>query len=284
MVRAAEVARLLALLAQTRRSSALAALRGANALSRCLGALLATPWSSILHSALRAVILEVIANEDDGFAAVVAMIKDVEVMRQVVQEHRAAVEARNAIAAAAAAEEGEERQEPGFSPVEDVGYLGPLHSICAELYELGSRVPEVASALAAVEGWDEVVVPEILAMQTLQAEPLGGPTPDVAGPTSPLCNFDCMEAMRMAMGELNDEMDLSLEDLRDINEEFDMAQMVEMADLHSRRRAKAAARAGVRGEDPLMDDDEDDEETAREASAVSRPDAPSPEGGDEDVS
>jgi len=135
--------------------------------------------------------------------------------------------------------------------------LGPLHCICVQLHTLGESFPEVESALVSLEGWLEVVVPEILAMESLKAEPLGGPMPDSS--SSGNCDFDCMAAVRSAMGEMSAEVELSLEDLRDVNEELDLAEMVHMADFHRRRREKAVARGGGAAQANLFDDDDDDD-------------------------
>jgi len=232
-----EILSLLALLVKTGRAAVFEALLAANALPCCLELLLASASSSVLHNAVRALVSEVLSSCAMGPRLALSLLGAGPLMQRVVAEHRRDAEAR---------EEGAARDRYRRS---QVGFIGPLRGICTDLVRLATCAPEVAAALADIEGWAEAVVPEIEAAEQLAAEPLGGPLPEPA-PNPTLPNFDCLLAMHGAMTDQGgDEIDLTLEDLRDINEDLDVQQMLnraeqqmlDRADLQMRRRAKAGA-------------------------------------------
>merc|ERR1712232_865671 len=139
-------------------------------------------------------------------------------MRRVVAAHRSEAEGRRGLAARCDCDmdPGREGNKLCALSQPQVGYMGNLRRICADLCELGGCMPEVATALARVEGWSEVVLPEIEAAEKLQSESLGG-RPPAMDSTSEL---SCLAAMRAAMANnFGVEVDLSIEDLRDIDED-----------------------------------------------------------------
>lgn len=249
------------------------ALARAEVLQRCLRALLTCRWSSVMHCALGAVLAEAIqaTRERCGLPVVLALIEDTVLMRQLVSALCLAREAREVLAAE------QEKLEASDNAADlrphtrafQAGSLGVLRLFASQLCACAAEIPEIAAALDCLEGWSEVVVPEVEYFSRLREEPLGGPLPSLGGPGA----FDCLAAVQAAVasgavGEDNE--DFSLEDLRDLNEELDMADLIQMSDLHKRRRAKAGEKSEANDDDPLGDELE-----GLEALNFSRPDAPS---------
>lgn len=237
-----EILCLFALLVKTGRAIVFEAMLVAEVLPRCLEMLLACATSSVLQNAVWAVFSEVIGNKEQGLQSVLALLGLGPLMLRVVAEQHRGSEARVAAAACDRGPKGSRAH---------AGYAGHLRGICAELSRLGATVPEVATALARIEGWSEIVLPEIETVENLESEPLGGQHPEATG--SALPNIERLMALNSAMSDASDEVELSLEDIRDINEELDEQQMLDLADVQRRRRAKAFARAGrnLPEEDPL---------------------------------
>lgn len=253
---ALEIVRVLVTLARTGCQDAFDAFAQFKILKRCILALFACPWSSVFHNAIRAVFIEVTAHREQGAPLVSELLLDAGLMEQVVGVHRKwrlAVFHLAADAAEATCDnleepipgETQESQNPKtkFATSCDVGYLGPLLCILSEIHGLAQSNADVAAALQTVPGWRETVEPELVAMETLQSLPLGGPPQTVLPrPADNADNFDCLAAVRGAVGELS-EVELNLEDIRDVNEDFDV--MLDMADVHRRRRAKQTAKESV---------------------------------------
>merc|ERR1712232_619434 len=159
-------------------------------------------------------------------------------MRRVVAAHRSEAEGRRGLAARCDCDmdPGREGNKLCALSQPQVGYMGNLRCICAELCELGGCMPEVATALARVEGWSEVVLPEIEAAEKLQSECLGGRPPVAAGGST--SEFACLAAMRAAIvNNFGVEVDLSIEDLRDIDEDLDTQQVLDIAEVQTKQRA-----------------------------------------------
>jgi len=231
---AIEILCLFALLVKTGRAMVFEAMLAAAALPRCLDMLLASASSSMLHNAVRAVFAEVIGDSTHGLRLVLALLQADPLMQRVVAEQRAEAEGAPTL---------DNRRQS------QLGYVGPLRCICADLSKLSAHSPEVANALEGIDGWADAVLPGIESAEQLYSEPLGGQHPQVESTTMP--SFDCLMAMHGAMAEQSEEIDLTLEDLRDINEDLDVQQMLnraerqmlDRADMH-RRRAKAGVEAG----------------------------------------
>mmetsp|Transcript_8264 Transcript_8264/g.23213 ORF Transcript_8264/g.23213 Transcript_8264/m.23213 type:complete len:773 (-) Transcript_8264:115-2433(-) len=230
---AVEILCLLTLLVKTGRSGVLEAMLAAEALPRCLEMLVVSASSSLLHSAVRAVFTEVLSDRTAGVQLVLALLQAAPLMQRVVAEQRLAIEVNEA-----SVDDKCRRSQ--------IGYMGPLRCICADLSSLSGDSPQIASALERIEGWSETVLPGIESAEQLYSEPLGGTHPDAGSTAMP--SFNCIMAMHGAMAEQSDEIDLSLEDLRDINEDLDVQQMLnraerqmlDKADLTTRRRAQEA--------------------------------------------
>lgn len=232
------------MLAKTGRAAVFQAALHARLLKRCLAVLMAPTWSSVLHNALLAVVLEFVSNREQGLHVVLSLLDDGPLMRRIVAELGQAALARAELAATLELEDAEASVGLGASAAApragvrgrstlQMGHIGHLRSICASLCEFGGRAAEVADALARVEGWSEVVLPEVEAMDKLQSEALGGPPPCVSNGAED--GFDCLLAACANVDDLIEECDLSMEDLRDINEEYDAQQFLDIVGEHKRR-------------------------------------------------
>merc|ERR1719359_2152401 len=120
------------------------------------------------------------------------LLRRTDVMERIVAEVRYDARVRS--------REGGERQR--------VGYVGHLRWICTDLWSAFRG--EVRSTLSSIDGWTEVVMSEIEAVEQLQSQPLGGPPPEEAASSaggSPylhkVSEFDCISAVQTAMASLN---------------------------------------------------------------------------------
>lgn len=160
---------LVAMLVKTGRAIVFETLLSAQVLQSCVEAMLAFAWNGLLHNAVRSLFLEVSGNQEQGLQIILSFLADGPLVDRLVAEHRAEEEARSA---------GLPRRR-----APQVGYMGHLRSMSAELCDLGRVEPEVAAALDRIGGWNDFVVPDVEAAARLQAEALGGlsppgPTPD----------------------------------------------------------------------------------------------------------
>lgn len=120
-----------------------------------------------------------------------------------------------------------------------------------DLCRLGGYCTEVYDVLVSVNGWTDVLMPEIEDVQRVQNELLGEPPPDGAPSTpggSPYFGFT--SEVQSGMANPYDEVDLNLEDQRDLDDELDAEQAIAMASAHARRRAR-----GGRPAEGFVDDD-----------------------------
>jgi len=220
-----EVVCLLSQLLKTGRDIVFQAASDLDLLPKCLQMLFHFPWSTLLHNALRSVINEFVNNREQGFAALLALIARSDLMQRVADEVGSEAEARNA--------GHRQRSRPR------VGYLGHLRILCEDLAELGKMETEVSDALSQATGWKDVILPEIEFVQRLQNASGTPQAPSAEGSpngTGDASEFDCISAVRTAMANLTEELDLSLEDLRDLDEEMTASAALEMASAHHARR------------------------------------------------
>lgn len=255
-----EILRLLSLLARTGRVGVLDAFAHVDVVPRCLRALFACRWSSVLHCAATAVLTEVIRSRDRERAVQLLLtLVDRPEMRELVAVLQAARTAREALLTAEleSAADGLGR---AASP--QAGSLGALRWFSKELCECAAEAPEVAEALSGIDGWTDVVS-EVEYSDRLRDEPLGGPLPATEGA------FDCLAAVRAAVASASaHDADFSLEDMRDLHEEMDVTDLIQMSDLQRRRRAKATGES-LESHDPLGEELE-----GLEALSLGRPCAP----------
>lgn len=159
-----EVLGLLAMLARTGCTAILEALLQEQLLPRCLELLFRHPWSSLLHNTVKLTISEIFSTAEGAVrpALVVAFLRDSGLVERVVSEftkHELEVKTQQGAS--------------GRIPCR-VGYMGHLHSICCELQEYGSKVPECGAALQAISGWSDTVLPALEATHRVHEEKLGG--------------------------------------------------------------------------------------------------------------
>jgi len=228
---ALEVLCLLAILVKTGRASVFESMLKAHVLPLCLEMMLSRPTSSMLHNAVRAIISEVVGNVEQGLELVLALVRSGPLMQRFVAEYRCSVESQASVGSTGVAR--------GCMPV---GYLGHVRCMCMELQQLGTNCTEIATALADTDDWWDIVQSDMEATAKMQAEPLGGQHPEATNQPF-LHNFDCFIAAQGAMADLSDEIDLSLEDLRDVHEDLDEQQILNLAEVQHRRRTKALTTA-----------------------------------------
>jgi hypothetical protein len=228
---ALEVLCLLAILVKTGRAIVFESMLKAHVLPLCLEMMLSRPTSSVLHNAVRAIFSEVVGDPEQGLELVLALLRSGPLMHRFVAEYRCSVDSQASDGSAGVARGRMQ-----------VGYMGHVRCMCMELQQLGTTSTEIATALADIPDWLDIVQSDMEATAKLQAEPLGGQHPE-AGNQSYLPSFDCFMAARGAMADLSDEIDLSLEDLRDIHEDLDEQQILDLAEVQHRRRTKALTAA-----------------------------------------
>jgi len=289
-----ELLRLIVLVLRTGRADAAEAVASAGLLPCCLRTLLgAGRWSSVLHCAAGAILAEAARSGGGGgteaagaagcMQPLLDLLADEPLMRQFVETIGAGGAAREAQGAdLRPCSAGASR------PKTQVAALGILRQWAAELCACAAEAHEVAASLACLEGWSDVVLPEVEHAERLREEPLGGPLPQVGG-GGDAGSFDCLAVVQAAMarGEhslVGLESALSLEDLRDLHEEQgdedepELLDMLQLSGLHTRRRAKAEAAQQDDFDDPLGEQLE-----GLEALALGRPGAPVLDGMDNDL-
>lgn len=224
-----EVLCLFSHLAKTGREIVFQAACSADLLSTCLQLLFHFPWSTLLHNAVRSLVNEFLGNNEQGLPTVLALIRRSDIMERVAAEVGDESYARNG----------------GSRDLRlRVGYIGHLRLLCEDLNELGRSHSEVGDILSRTNGWTNIVLPELEGLQRLmntsgtpQAASAEG-SPSGFGQVS---EFDCISAVRSAMANLTDELELNLEDLRDLDEEMN-ASAVEMASArHAQRREETSS-------------------------------------------
>ncbi|CAE8612824.1 unnamed protein product, partial [Polarella glacialis] len=117
------------------------------------------------------------------------------------------------------------------------------------LRDLGRRRSEVQAALAQLDGWTEVVLPELRAFEAIQAEPLGGFLEEPEPEGHPSQTAAEAEAENVGADELRPE------DLRDINEDLDTELLLHLASKQQvHRQSQEDRRAMVQRGGALQED------------------------------
>lgn len=154
-----DVVHLLTMLVRSGRDMVLDAVLNEQLLPRCLELFFRHPWSSLLHNAVRELVIEALTGDGSTHRRLaLSLLREGGLAERLVAEYGMEWQLR---------EEGKRRSAR-------VGYMGQLHEICCELRRYGARVPEANEALAAVPGWTDDVLPALDATTKVEADPLGG--------------------------------------------------------------------------------------------------------------
>ncbi|CAE8701086.1 unnamed protein product, partial [Polarella glacialis] len=218
-----EVVALLTQLARTQSVGVFEAFREASVLERAL-ALLLSSSSSVLHNTVWALMCEIARSPAEvGKQAMLDFLRDGKSMGRAIEAMRCGSTSLEAQPAHGESVGDISECQSQYVGTESVGCLGQLLGICTELRDLGRRRSEVQAALAQLDGWTEVVLPELRAFEAIQAEPLGGflEEPEPEGHPS--------QTAAEAEAENVDVDELRLEDLRDINEDLDTELLLHLA-------------------------------------------------------
>jgi len=244
---AIEVLCLLAILVRTGRAIVFQTLLRLNTLALCFEVFFSFPLNTLLHNAMKMLIVEIISNQDCGHQIILALVRHVPVMNRIVIEHRLELESQTV--GGVTSRGGKRKRNHSRA-----GYMGHLYWFCMELKELGQRTPEIARALAETAGWDDMVLPETEARSRILAEHLGGASSAVSpSPASPLHptdsfgevnEFDCFKAVGSVVAGVTDEVDSKVEDARDLNEDHEEIEMQEMLNRGTVRAQRRALSAG----------------------------------------
>jgi len=211
---------LLAMLAKTGHPAVFESAEVVQALPRCLRVVFRYPWHNLLHNAVVSVIHEFAAHGPLAAQLICTLLARRELVEQIVAELEHDALVQKSVAA---------------STKQSAGYAGHLRAICLEIFSLSEQCASIREALDETEAWSSTLLPELEAIKKLESEPLGGSDPRSSA-VSVRPEFDCISAMNTAMSNLTDEVDLNLEDLRDLDEELDAQQAIAMASAHAKRR------------------------------------------------
>eukprot|EP00930_Biecheleria_cincta_P036917 TRINITY_DN25300_c0_g1_i1.p1 TRINITY_DN25300_c0_g1~~TRINITY_DN25300_c0_g1_i1.p1 ORF type:complete len:740 (-),score=136.24 TRINITY_DN25300_c0_g1_i1:22-2241(-) len=182
-------------------------------LQRSIALLLRSNLCSALQNTVVALFSEVARSCTElATESVVALLRDGETMSNVFEALRRSPSIQQALEQSS---EIEACRDDMIRHSPQPNFNGQLRAICVELHHLGDRVQEVQQGLHCLDGWTELVVPELEAAERLEQQPLGG----LPQTMSTEYNTD-------AEGQ---HVDFSAEDLRDIDEDFDTEVLLNLA-------------------------------------------------------
>lgn len=209
-----EVLALLVQLARTREPLVLQHFLEAELLQRSVALLLRSTLSSALQNTVMALFSEVARCPSELAAeTMLALLRDGVTMSSIFEALRRGPRIQQALEQSS---ESEACRDDMIRHNPQPNFNGHLRAMCVELHHLGSRVEEVHQALHSLDGWAELVLPELEAAEQLEQQPLGGLPQTMAA-----------EFSQEAEGQQH--VDFSPEDLRDIDEDFDTELLLNLA-------------------------------------------------------
>lgn len=196
-------------------------------LQRSIALLLRSRLSSALQNTVMALFSEVARScMDLATESVLALLQDGETMSSVFDALRRGPRIQQALEQSSESETcTDDVIKHSFQP----NFNGQLRAICVELHHLGDRVQEVRQGLHCLDGWAELVMPELEAAAQLEQQPLGGLPQTMLADLTP-----------EAEGQ---HVDFSAEDLRDTDEDFDTEVLLNLAgeqQLHRQAQVQEA--------------------------------------------